>query len=262
MGDRALLLEVDSADQVAALDQLLRQRVSGRASSGSATASEIVEVVPAARTLLVRTRDVPSAALWEALGALVRGGVVGGSVVGGGVVGGGLDAEQPNPAATVLGAGAGSGPGSAAGSGAEADAGRGAGSGAAADLPVEIPVRYDGADLGEVAALTGLGVAELIAAHTDSVWRAAFAGFAPGFAYLTGGDPRLAVPRRTHPRTEIPSGAVGLAGEYCGIYPRRSPGGWQLIGRTDAVLWDERRDPPALLTPGTLVRFVAVRDGR
>ena len=84
----------------------------------------------------------------------------------------------------------------------------------------------------------------------------AFCGFAPGFAYLAGGDPALRVPRRRSPRTAVPAGSVGLAGEFTGVYPRQMPGGWQLIGRTDAVLWDLDRDPPALLPPGTRVRFV------
>lgn len=122
--------------------------------------------------------------------------------------------------------------------------------------PVEIPVVYDGPDLGEVAELTGLSVAEVVAAHTETCWRVAFAGFAPGFAYLVGGDPRLQVPRRSEPRTTVPAGSVGLAGEFSGVYPRPSPGGWQLIGRTDAALWDVDRDPPALLRPGGTVRFV------
>ncbi|HNP11666.1 MAG TPA: carboxyltransferase domain-containing protein, partial [Mycobacterium sp.] len=89
-------------------------------------------------------------------------------------------------------------------------------------------------------------------------WRVGFGGFAPGFAYLVGGDPRLAVPRRAEPRTRVPAGSVGLAGEFSGVYPRESPGGWQLIGRTDAVLWDIDRTPPALLRPGMWVRFRAV----
>ncbi len=130
-------------------------------------------------------------------------------------------------------------------------------SAAAGTEPVEIAVVYDGPDLAEVARLTGLDEDGVVAAHTGTPWRIAFGGFAPGFAYLTGGDPRLAVPRRDEPRTTVPAGAVGLAGEYSGIYPRPSPGGWQLIGRTDAVLWDAERDPPALLTPGGTVRFRA-----
>jgi KipI family sensor histidine kinase inhibitor len=120
---------------------------------------------------------------------------------------------------------------------------------------VEIAVVYDGPDLAEVARLTGLSERDVVEAHTGTPWRIAFGGFAPGFAYLTGGDPRLSVPRRDEPRTTVPAGAVGLAGEYSGVYPRPSPGGWQLIGRTDAVLWDAERDPPALLAPGGSVRF-------
>jgi KipI family sensor histidine kinase inhibitor len=123
--------------------------------------------------------------------------------------------------------------------------------------PVEITVVYDGPDLAEVARLTGLAEDEVVAAHTGTPWRIAFGGFAPGFAYLTGGDARLSVPRRDEPRTTVPAGAVGLAGEYSGVYPRPSPGGWQLIGQTDAVLWDADRDPPALLSPGGSVRFRA-----
>lgn len=120
-----------------------------------------------------------------------------------------------------------------------------------------VPVAYDGADLAEVARLTGLTPDEVVAAHTGTPWRVAFGGFAPGFAYLVGGDPRLRVPRRAQPRTTVPAGSVGLAGEFSGIYPRASPGGWQLLGRTDLVLWDLDRDPPALLTAGLTVRFEA-----
>ena len=121
---------------------------------------------------------------------------------------------------------------------------------------VEVRVRYDGPDLADVAALTGLTSEEVVAAHTGSPWLVGFAGFAPGFAYLVDGDPRLDVPRRGTPRTRVPAGAVGLAGAFSGIYPRSSPGGWQLIGHTDQVLWDLDRDPPALLQPGVRVRFV------
>ena len=128
---------------------------------------------------------------------------------------------------------------------------------------VEIPVVYDGPDLADVAAHSGLTVAQVIDAHTATPWRVGFGGFAPGFAYLVGGDTRLEVPRRAEPRPSVPAGAVGLAGRYSGIYPRSSPGGWQLIGYTDAVLFDVENDPPALLQPGMTVRFVAhgaVRD--
>jgi KipI family sensor histidine kinase inhibitor len=119
---------------------------------------------------------------------------------------------------------------------------------------IEIAVVYDGPDLDEVGRLTGLGAEGVVAAHTGTPWRVAFGGFAPGFAYLTGGDRRLHVERRAEPRTSLPAGSVGLAGEFSGVYPRASPGGWQLIGRTDAVLWD--LDRGALLEPGGTVQFV------
>jgi KipI family sensor histidine kinase inhibitor len=116
-------------------------------------------------------------------------------------------------------------------------------------------VRYDGPDLAEAGRLTGLGADGLVEAHRAARWRVAFTGFAPGFGYLVGGDDRLRVPRRDRPRTRVPAGSVGLGGAYCGIYPRDSPGGWQLIGRTDTAVWDADRDPPALLVPGAYVRF-------
>lgn len=153
---------------------------------------------------------------------------------------------------------------------------------------VTVDVVYDGEDLAEVADLLGMSTQALIAAHSGTSWTAAFGGFAPGFAYLlpdaphtdaaarsghgARGDhdlrtddasrvagPPWEVPRRTEPRTAVPVGAVGLASRYCGIYPRSSPGGWQLIGRSDAPLFDPDREPPALLTPGTRVRFAPQR---
>ncbi|MFD5341281.1 5-oxoprolinase subunit B family protein [Streptomyces hawaiiensis] len=135
----------------------------------------------------------------------------------------------------------------------------------AADLPpappraghvVEIPVRYDGPDLADVAAHWGVPEHEVARIHGDTEFRVAFCGFAPGFGYLTGLPPRYDVPRRATPRTAVPAGSVALAGPYTGVYPRSSPGGWQLIGTTDAVLWDHARVPAALLSPGTRVRFV------
>jgi KipI family sensor histidine kinase inhibitor len=123
---------------------------------------------------------------------------------------------------------------------------------------VTIEVVYDGPDLADVAGHTGISEDEIVAAHTGTPWTVAFGGFAPGFAYLVGGDERLLVPRRDSPRTSVPAGSVGLAGEFSGIYPRSSPGGWQLIGHTDAVMFDVDREPPALLSPGGQVRFVAV----
>lgn len=118
-----------------------------------------------------------------------------------------------------------------------------------------IPVLYDGPDLAQVAASTGLTAAEVIAAHTGTPWQAAFVGFAPGFAYLIGGDPRLRVARHPQSRPRVPAGSVALAGEYSAVYPRESPGGWQLIGTTTAPLWDETAEPAAAIRPGRRVRF-------
>lgn len=122
---------------------------------------------------------------------------------------------------------------------------------------VEIPVVYDGPDLGFVASRWGTGVDEVVARHTAIEYVAEFCGFAPGFAYLAGLPDDLAVPRLESPRAQVAAGSVGLAGTWCGVYPTPSPGGWRLLGRTDAVLWDQERESPALLAPGTRVRFVA-----
>jgi len=122
---------------------------------------------------------------------------------------------------------------------------------------VELPVRYDGEDLAEVGRLTGLGADGVVAAHTGRDWTVAFTGFAPGFGYLVDGDPRLRVPRRPEPRLRVPAGAVAVAGGYSGVYPRPSPGGWRLLGTALVPVWDVDREPPALLLPGTRVRFVA-----
>ncbi|MET8686749.1 allophanate hydrolase subunit 1 [Streptomyces sp. NPDC004732] len=121
---------------------------------------------------------------------------------------------------------------------------------------LEIPVRYDGPDLADVAAHWGVPVPEVARIHSAAEFRVAFCGFAPGFGYLTGLPERHEVPRRATPRTGVPEGSVALAGPYTGVYPRASPGGWQLIGSTDAVLWDHARVPAALLSPGVRVRFV------
>jgi len=138
-------------------------------------------------------------------------------------------------------------------------AGAEAGAGAAGPHDeLVVPVVYDGPDLADVAAATGLTTAEVIAAHTGTPWRAAFVGFAPGFAYLVGGDPRLQVPRRRQSRTSVPAGSVALAGEYSAVYPRESPGGWQLIGATEVTLWDENAQPAAAIRPGHWVRFESV----
>jgi KipI family sensor histidine kinase inhibitor len=122
---------------------------------------------------------------------------------------------------------------------------------------VEIPVLYDGPDLDEVAALTGLSRDEVIALHAGATYTVAFLGFAPGFAYLVGLDPRLEVSRRAEPRVRVPAGAVAIAGPYSGVYPRESPGGWRLLGSADVAMFDPGRTPPALLAPGDRVRFIA-----
>ena len=196
-GREALLVEVDDLDQALALYAALR----------TAALPGVVDLVPAARTVLIRLDPAVTspAAVEKATAALHLGG--------------------PH----------------------RADRGT-----------VEIPVRYDGPDLAEVAEHTGLSPDEVIALHTGSRWTVAFAGFVPGFGYLTGGDPRLDVPRRDSPRTRIPAGSVGLAGRFSGIYPSDSPGGWQLIGSTTQRMWDLDRPEPALLVPGVEVIFKAV----
>jgi len=118
-------------------------------------------------------------------------------------------------------------------------------------------VDYTGPDLDDVARHTGLTPAEVVAAHLARHYRIVLIGLAPGFYFLAGGDPRLRVPRRSSPRVDVPKGAVGLAGELTGIYPRTGPGGWQLIGRVIEELWHPTRLPAALLTPGTTIRFTA-----
>lgn len=197
-GDRALLLECGSTDEVLALAAVLRDD----------DLPGVSDIVPGARTVLVALSGAETQAALRARLAAIR---------------------IPEATGTV----------------------------APQRADVVIDVVYDGADLDEVAALTGMSTGEVIEAHTGSPWRVGFGGFAPGFAYLVGGDPRLQVPRRTEPRTKVPAGSVGLAGEFSGIYPRESPGGWQLIGRTGAVLWDIGRPQPALLAPGMWVRFRA-----
>jgi KipI family sensor histidine kinase inhibitor len=123
---------------------------------------------------------------------------------------------------------------------------------------VVVPTTYDGEDLDDVARLWGMTRAEAVATHTGTEFTVAFVGFSPGFAYCTGLPSELAVPRLDRPRPRVPAGAVGLAGEYAGVYPSASPGGWRLLGRTSLVLWDAAREEPARLTPGTRVRFTEV----
>jgi KipI family sensor histidine kinase inhibitor len=125
-----------------------------------------------------------------------------------------------------------------------------------ADGPVvTIPVVYDGADLESVAGLAGLPVEEVVARHTGRELVVGWLGFAPGFAYLTGLDPVLHMPRLDTPRTSVPAGSVAVAGPYSAVYPTASPGGWRLLGRTSMRVWDVRADPPSLFRPGMRVRF-------
>jgi len=200
-GDAALLAELDDLSAVLALTAAIDAERDG----GGLT--EVLDVVPASRTVLVRCRPLEGALsrVAERLTELD--------------VADHTSSEGPH---------------------------------------VEIDVRYDGPDLADVARLTGLSEDEIVRLHTDAEWTVAFTGFLPGFGYLVGGDERLAVPRRDEARTSVPAGSVGLAGEFTGAYPRESPGGWQLIGRTQARLWDPDREPPALLAPGTRVTFVRV----
>jgi KipI family sensor histidine kinase inhibitor len=121
---------------------------------------------------------------------------------------------------------------------------------------VEIPVTYDGEDLAEAATLLGCDAAALVRRHTAAEWTVAFCGFIPGFGYLTSTDWPFEVPRRSSPRKKVPPGAVALAGEFGGVYPRESPGGWQLIGRTELTMFDPARDPAAVFRPGVRIRFV------
>ncbi|HSW16926.1 MAG TPA: 5-oxoprolinase/urea amidolyase family protein [Ramlibacter sp.] len=191
----ALLVELDDLPQtLALLASLQAEPIAG-----------IEELVPAARTLLVRFRPakVSQAALALHIGARSL-------------------TAQVERAATLI----------------------------------EIPVDYSGEDLDEVAQMLGIPREEVIRRHTGSEYSVAFTGFAPGFAYLSGGDPGLNVPRRSTPRTRIPSGAVGLAGPYSAVYPQASPGGWQIIGVTATPMWDLEREAPALLQPGFRVRFI------
>lgn len=123
---------------------------------------------------------------------------------------------------------------------------------------VEIPMRYDGEDLAEVARLCELSIEEVIRRHGAREYTVAFCGFSPGFGYLVGGDPMLQVPRRSTPRTRVPPGSVAIAGGYCGVYPQASPGGWQIIGTTSMRMWDSTRAAPAILMPGTRVKFIDI----
>lgn len=194
-GDAGLLVELADLDTVLSMSAA----ISANPPAG------VIDVVPAARTVLVRLDPVRTD-----VGAVARA----------------LRAVEPTPFNARVGP------------------------------LVEIPVTYDGADLDEVGRLTGLGPAGVVDAHTAHPWTVAFCGFAPGFGYCTGGDPRLRVARRDEARTRVPAGSVALADAFTGVYPRESPGGWQLIGCTEAAIWDANRDPPASLRPGVRVQFV------
>jgi KipI family sensor histidine kinase inhibitor len=196
-GSTALLVELDGLDDVLALYAAL----------ADAPPEGVVDVVPAARTVLLVTD--PARTTLAAVADAVR-------------------RTTPRPDTR-----------------------------AAGDV-VELPVHYDGADLGEAADLLSLSTEELVRRHTGHEWTVAFCGFSPGFGYLVQSGADWAVPRRTTPRTKVPPGSVALAGEFSGVYPRESPGGWQLIGHTDVAVFDLSREPAALLRPATRVRFVEV----
>jgi KipI family sensor histidine kinase inhibitor len=122
----------------------------------------------------------------------------------------------------------------------------------------EIPVRYDGADLTDVALACALSIDEVIRLHGSVDYTVAFLGFSRGFPYLAGLPDQLQLPRRATPRTRVPAGSVAIARDQCGIYPAESPGGWQLLGRTSVTLFDPAADPPTALEPGDRVRFIRV----
>jgi KipI family sensor histidine kinase inhibitor len=220
-GEHAVLIELDGLEEVMALDHAARAAVAAE----DAAFADVIDIIPAARTLLLMVREGARVdPVRRALPTLALPPTA-------------LRAEPPDGRAA------------AAGDSAWPAADR---------LAVEIPVQYDGPDLDEVCRLTGLTRDEVVNAHTHTPGRVAFTGFSPGFAYLCGGDSRLQVPRRSEPRTSVPAGSVGLAGEFSAVYPRSTPGGWQLLGHTDAVLWDVDRQPPALLQPGSTVRFTDI----
>lgn len=252
-GESAVLVECDGLDEVLALHDTL----------AAAPLDGLLELVPAARTLLVAVD--PDRAPLETAAAWVRRAAPGArapvpadpgrvSTAGAPSTGAMRPPLQVPGRSGVVDAGVGSPDRmtDAAHTATPADADANA---AAAAATVAVPVVYDGADLEAAGALLDMTPEALVARHTAAAWRVAFIGFAPGFAYLVSDDWPFDVPRLDAPRTRVPAGAVGLAGGFSGVYPRESPGGWQLIGRTGLPLWDLAADPPALLTPGTRVRF-------
>ncbi|MEQ3550943.1 allophanate hydrolase subunit 1 [Pseudonocardia nematodicida] len=192
-GGRALLFEVTSATEVAAVVAAVR----------AAGLPEVTELVPAARTVLV---EVSAGASLDRVREA---------------------AAAADPAAGTSGTG---------------------------ELHT-IGVVYDGEDLELVAATAGISADEVVALHSGAEYTVDFCGFAPGFGYLSGLPEPLRQPRLESSRPAVPAGSVGIADVYSCVYPRRSPGGWRLIGRTDTVLFDPAADRPALLTPGDRVRF-------
>lgn len=208
-GPRAVLAEYADLDTVMAVAAALRaDPVPG-----------VIDVVPAARTILVAFSDVDSRLLEHRLG---------------------LSDHTNRHNVHLL-----------------AQTGEGAELGGAEQVTVRVAVEYDGPDLADVAEHAGLTVDEVVALHRDRRYTVAFCGFMPGFSYLVGLDPRLHLPRRADPRPRVRAGSVAIAAEFTAVYPRDSPGGWHLIGHTEATMWDEEREEPALLPPGARVEFVA-----
>lgn len=210
-GERAMLVECADLAEMRALHSWLKAWFDRTDEAGrDGRPSPIAEVIPGARTLLLRLRTPLDPGFVRTM----------------------IETELPA-----------TGPG--------------------ASTMINIPVRYDGDDLPEVATLLGCTTDEVIDLHTRQTWTVAFCGFAPGFAYLApedaGTEDVLRVPRRAAPRTKVPAGSVGLADRWSGIYPRTAPGGWQLIGRTPRQVWDLQQQPPALLQPGMRVRFEVAR---
>ncbi len=232
VGRVGLLLELPDLEAVLALAKQLRAAADDGQLPG-------VEIIPAARTILLHADDTRPD-LDELRERVTR------------------LAEFGSTSRSTAGSTAGSSAGSTADSSSNSTAGSTHQPAHDEGAPITIPVRYDGPDLVEVCGLTGLSRSEVIDAHTGHIWRAAFIGFAPGFCYLTGGDPRLTVPRRGESRTTVPGGSVAIAGGYSAIYPADSPGGWLILGTTTRPVWEPSAAEPTLIRPGCSVRFVAV----